>query len=349
MDAHKNRSSAIVRRIGILMRQLRHDGWMPDTYQQRQQQQRQQFDPLSTTSSSAYTRIPCPTHAPPGHTEMQNISRAHRSSDGDHGKSSTMDAYFGLLRFFRNYVLPIHYCNRATDINNGVSQQRYGMDVDRTEWLLRTIQRSVSHWIHRCGPSSSSSNSKTPNHFAIQRPGVHVRHLNMIEILIAISIIVTFSGLTGAVFAQIYEDTRVSNAQLDLATIQQALVMYFTRNFRYPLDMEELLEKGDLNKVPKDPWGMDYVYVPHLDWGRLARMLTTRSPNQQQITYYIEAIKRMRNVMSSLPESIEPIVCVNNATHARTMSIHPLTQFCFSHLSANPCPCRRASILFLCR
>jgi type II secretory pathway pseudopilin PulG len=71
----------------------------------------------------------------------------------------------------------------------------------------------------------------------------------MIEILIAISIIVTFSGLTGAVFAQIYEDTRISNAQLDLASIQEALVMYFTRNFRYPLELDELLERGDLNKV----------------------------------------------------------------------------------------------------
>lgn len=76
----------------------------------------------------------------------------------------------------------------------------------------------------------------------------------MIEILIAISIIVTFSSLTGAVFVRKYEESKDSYAKLDLIKIQEALVMYFTKNSRFPLELDQLLEGGDLARIPNDPW-----------------------------------------------------------------------------------------------
>ncbi|KAL9644360.1 hypothetical protein ABK040_005818 [Willaertia magna] len=146
----------------------------------------------------------------------------------------------------------------------------------------------------------------------------HVHFFNMIEILIGISIIVTFSGLTGAVLAQVYEESRVSNALLDLAKLQEGLVLYYTRHGKYPLALEDLLQGGELNKVPKDPWGTDYVYVPHLDWNRLNRILTTTSSSttlssgsiassSQQLAYYVEVLKRMENVLLTLPTGISPM------------------------------------------
>ncbi|EFC48928.1 predicted protein [Naegleria gruberi] len=144
---------------------------------------------------------------------------------------------------------------------------------------------------------------------------VTIHHLSMIEILIAISIIVTFSGLTGAVLAQVYEESRVSNALLDLAKLQEGLVLYFTRHGKYPLSLEDLLEGGELNKVPKDPWGTDYLYVPHLDWNRLNRILLTtttsnsgnNSTSQQQLTYFNEVLKRMETVLITLPGGVTPM------------------------------------------
>jgi hypothetical protein len=141
-------------------------------------------------------------------------------------------------------------------------------------------------------------------------------HFNMIEILIAISIIVTFSGLTGAVFARKYEESKDSNAKMDLLRIQEGLVMYFTKNSKYPLDLEQLvfiifklkLENGDLSKVPKDPWGSSYLYVPHIDWFILTRILSSKVPKQDELVYFIEAIKRLTQVLSSLPQSIQAIV-----------------------------------------
>lgn len=67
------------------------------------------------------------------------------------------------------------------------------------------------------------------------------RNFNMIEILIAISIIVTFSSLTGAVFAKKWEESKENYAKLDLVKIQEGLVMYFTKNSRYPLDLDQLV------------------------------------------------------------------------------------------------------------
>jgi len=64
-----------------------------------------------------------------------------------------------------------------------------------------------------------------------------------------------------------------------------------------------------LNKVPRDPWGQDYVYMPQVDWSRLTRILATKSAsNQQQIQYFVEALKRMKNGLAMLPESIDKIV-----------------------------------------
>lgn len=64
-----------------------------------------------------------------------------------------------------------------------------------------------------------------------------------------------------------------------------------------------------MNKVPRDPWGQDYVYIPQIDWSRLTRILATKSSsNQQQIQYFVEALKRMKNALTMLPESIDKIV-----------------------------------------
>lgn len=180
--------------------------------------------------------------------------------------------------------------------------------------LLGTYLSSISNVLKHTKGNIGLLN----NHdLKISIPQISVHHLSMIEILIAISIIVTFSGLTGAVLAQVYEESRVSNALLDLAKLQEGLVLYYTRHGKYPLALEDLLEGGELNKVPKDPWGTDYLYVPHLDWNRLNRILLTTSSGgsgagssssiSQQLSYYNEVLKRMETVLLTLPGGVTPM------------------------------------------
>eukprot|EP01080_Neovahlkampfia_damariscottae_P004248 gene4248-7585_t len=137
----------------------------------------------------------------------------------------------------------------------------------------------------------------------------------MIEILIAVSIIVTFSGLTGVVMARKYEESKEAYAKIDLIKIQEGLIMYFTKNSKYPLDLEQLLENGDLSKIPLDPWGSSYLYFPHIDWVRLTRVLNGKNlKNDEQFNYFIEGLKRLSAVLNSLPESIEPIEMISIAS-----------------------------------
>ena len=77
--------------------------------------------------------------------------------------------------------------------------------------------------------------------YYIQSFLIKKHHFNMIEILIAVSIIVTFSGLTGIVMAKKYEESKEAYSKIDLIKIQEGLIMYFTKNSRYPLDLEQLV------------------------------------------------------------------------------------------------------------
>jgi hypothetical protein len=86
----------------------------------------------------------------------------------------------------------------------------------------------------------------------------------------------------------------------------EALMMYYSRNNRYPLDLDELTENGDLIRVPKDPWNTVYVYVPQVDWARLVRVLTSGgAPDSQQLNFYTESIKRLRSVLVTAPKNVD--------------------------------------------
>jgi len=140
-----------------------------------------------------------------------------------------------------------------------------------------------------------------------------IHYFNMIEILIAISIIVTFSGLTGVVIARKYEESKEANAKLDLVRIQDGLTLYFTKNNKYPLDLEQLLEYGDLSKVPVDPWGNNYVYVPYVHWSKLNTMLNTKNLKPEDFGMTVEILKRLSRVVSTLPETLAPMDIITMA------------------------------------
>jgi hypothetical protein len=62
-----------------------------------------------------------------------------------------------------------------------------------------------------------------------------------------------------------------------------------------------------LSKIPVDPWGSPYLYVPFVDWLKISRMLNVKNPSAAQFTLFIESIKKLNIVLNSLPNSVESI------------------------------------------
>lgn len=101
----------------------------------------------------------------------------------------------------------------------------------------------------------------------------------LIEIMIVVVIISVLIGLVAPNILGRVDEARVTAAQADLATMQQALEMYKLDNHNYPSTdqgLQALVEKpsgspeakrwnpaGYLKKgkIPIDPWGGDYQYV----------------------------------------------------------------------------------------
>lgn len=99
--------------------------------------------------------------------------------------------------------------------------------------------------------------------------------------LIEIMVVVIIIGILGALIVPNFigraDDARITAAQSDLGSISTALNLYRLDNLHYPSTdqgLEALVTKpggqpeavnwnpeGYLKKIPKDPWGKEYVYI----------------------------------------------------------------------------------------
>jgi general secretion pathway protein G len=101
----------------------------------------------------------------------------------------------------------------------------------------------------------------------------------LIEIMVVVVIISVLIGLVAPNILGRVDEARVTAAQADIGTLEQALEMYKLDNYRYPTTdqgLDSLIAKptsdpkparwkpeGYLKKsaIPKDPWGGDYQYI----------------------------------------------------------------------------------------
>ncbi|MDO5554809.1 MAG: type II secretion system major pseudopilin GspG [Planctomycetia bacterium] len=91
----------------------------------------------------------------------------------------------------------------------------------------------------------------------------------LLEIMVVVVIIGLLAGLVTVRTRSYLVVSKQNAAKVEIAKMVEALEAYYAVHNRYPTNEEglaALVEKtqsfpdGLLNKVPKDPWGNDYVY-----------------------------------------------------------------------------------------
>jgi general secretion pathway protein G len=96
------------------------------------------------------------------------------------------------------------------------------------------------------------------------------RGFTLVELMVVIVIVGLLAGTATMSVRSYLVRGKQSVARMEIAKISQAVDTYYTAYDRYPSNdegIEALIEETDefpdglLNKVPKDPWRSDYIYM----------------------------------------------------------------------------------------
>ncbi len=106
---------------------------------------------------------------------------------------------------------------------------------------------------------------------------------SLIEIMVVLVILGILAALVAPNVMQGVDKALVTQAKTDMKSIETALKLYKMDNFIYPRTeqgLQALVSKSDispvpknfksggyLDKLPKDPWGADYIYISPGDHG----------------------------------------------------------------------------------
>lgn len=90
------------------------------------------------------------------------------------------------------------------------------------------------------------------------------RGMTLIEIMVVITILGLIMAAVGVSVIPKLEEAKQDTARLDIKNIQGALKLYYTKKGKYPdtgTGLRALVETQNLDKLPQDPWGHEYVYM----------------------------------------------------------------------------------------
>ena len=99
----------------------------------------------------------------------------------------------------------------------------------------------------------------------------------LIEIMVVVAILAILGATVVPMIMNRPEEARVVKAKQDIGTLEQSLELYRLDNFNYPSTdqgLQALIEQptgepeasnwkdgGYVKKLPKDPWGREYIFL----------------------------------------------------------------------------------------
>jgi len=115
----------------------------------------------------------------------------------------------------------------------------------------------------------NQANTKQNKRLKRRSPRKGMVGLTLIEILVVVTILGIIASIVGIQVAGQLEEAKVDTAKIQIGNISDALELYRVKLNRYPSSAEGLNgltspPKGKnpiMEKIPKDPWDNDYVYV----------------------------------------------------------------------------------------
>lgn len=90
------------------------------------------------------------------------------------------------------------------------------------------------------------------------------RGMTLIEIMVVITILGLIMAAVGVAVIPKLDEAKQDTARLDIANIHNALKLYYTKKGKYPdtgTGLKALVDTQNLEKVPQDPWGHEYIYM----------------------------------------------------------------------------------------
>ena len=90
------------------------------------------------------------------------------------------------------------------------------------------------------------------------------RGMTLIEIMVVITILGLIAAAVGVAVIPKLEEAKRDTARLDIGSINNALKLYYTKQGKYPdtaTGLKALVDTQNLDKMPLDPWGNEYVYM----------------------------------------------------------------------------------------
>jgi general secretion pathway protein G len=90
------------------------------------------------------------------------------------------------------------------------------------------------------------------------------RGMTLIEIMVVITILGLIAAAVGVAVVPQLNKAKKDKAALDIKSLESGLKLYYTQKGKYPDTSEglnALVTGKQIEALPKDPWGHDYVYT----------------------------------------------------------------------------------------
>lgn len=92
------------------------------------------------------------------------------------------------------------------------------------------------------------------------------RGLTLIEILVVVTILGIIASIVGIQVANQLEEAKIDTARVQMTDLANALDLYKIKFNKYPQALGELAtppegKKPIMDRIPKDPWDADYIYI----------------------------------------------------------------------------------------